>query len=225
MTTRTRTHAAVRLALTAIMLLSCSNAARGQMPWESPQLTAPATQPGLSLLYVDYGLRPNDGTGLLLAYRHAAMPRGFGVRISGTLPQEDDIRLSGGVDVAIPMFDHSLTFPLDVIWTSGFGVAIGDYYSLGLPVGVAASRTFGGDNVWFQPYTSARVVLEGYFGPAHPAESFGLALAADIGADVSLHRSRVVIVRAAMSLGDRRALAIGLQLSPAAVRTKTAALH
>ena len=207
----------------ALVLLVCRTTVEAQMPWESPQLIAPATQPGLSLLYVDYGLRPNDGTGLLLAFRHAKMPRGFGARISGTLPQEDDMRLSGGIDVAVPMFDHSPTFPLDVIWTSGFGVAIGDYYSVGLPVGVAASRAFTGDNVWFQPYTSARVVLEGYFGPDHPDESFGLALAAEVGADVSLHRSRVVIIRAAMSLGDRRALAIGLQLSPGAGRTATAA--
>ena len=51
------------------------------------------------------------------------------------------------------------------------------------------------------------MVLEGYFGADRPDESFGVALATEVGADVSLHRSRMVIIRTAMSLGDRRALA------------------
>ena len=214
--------------MTRTVVAACAGAVVGaspapaQVPWESPQLLASATQPGVTLMYVDYGLRPDDGTALLLLYRPVAALRSPGFRIAGTLPQQSDLRLSGGVDFALSMFDHSATFPLDVAWTSGFGVAVGDYYSAGLPVGVAASRTFQGDNVWIHPYTSARVVLEGYFGPNHPAESFGLALAADAGLDISLHRSRVLIVRAAMSFGDRRALAVGLQVSPRASPARTA---
>lgn len=201
-----------------------AGAGRAQVPWESPQLLAPATRAGVSLLYVDYGLRPDDGRGALLTWRGADAPHGFGLRLAGTVPQEDDIRFSGGVDIAVPMFDHSPSFPLDVVWTSGFGGAFGDYYSVGLPVGVSASRTVAGSAVWIQPYTSARVVLEGFFGPRHPDESFGLALAADVGLDVALQHARTLTLRAAMSLGDRRALAIGLQLSPrpsAAERTAT----
>lgn len=210
-------------AAAAALIFTISAPARPQVPWESPQLLAPATQAGATLMYVDYGLRPNAGTGLLMTYRHVESPRGFGLRLAGTLPQEDDIRLSGGVDVAVPMFDHSPAFPLDVVWASGLGASFGDYYSVGLPVGVSASRVFEGDNIWFQPYTSARVVLEGYFGDDRPDESFGLALAADVGMDVSL-RSRVVIVRTAVALGDRRAIAIGLQLSPGRSSTRTAAV-
>ena len=211
----------VRLALAAALTSTISTPARAQVPWESPQLLAPATQAGVSLLYVDFGLRPNDGTGMLLTYRHADAPRGFGVRLAGTLPQENDVRLSGGVDVAVPMFDHTPQFPLDVVWTSGLGAAFGDYHAIGLPIGASASRVFEGENIWFQPYTSARVVLEGYFGEDRPEESFGLALAADVGVDVAL-RSRVVIVRTAVALGDRRAIAIGLQWSPGRSATRTA---
>jgi hypothetical protein len=213
----------LRSALAAYALVcAAGSTAYAQVPWESPQLLAPATLAGVSLMYVDYGLRPNDGTGMLATYRHADAPRGFGLRLAGTLPQENDIRLSGGVDVAVPMFQHSPTFPLDVVWTSGLGASFGDYYSIGLPVGVSASRVMEGDNIWFQPYTAARVVLEGYFGDERPDESFGLALAADVGIDVSLHRSRVIIVRTAVSLGDRRAIAIGLQLSPGRSESRTA---
>lgn len=207
-----------RNALSAIAALCLSGAVAtgvgAQVPWESPQLLAPGAQAGMSVLYVDFGLSPDDGRGVLLMYRATDAPRGFGLRVAGTVPGEGDVRLSGGLDVAVPMFPHSPAFPLDVMWTSGIGASFGDYYAVSLPAGVAASRAFTGSNVWFQPYTSARVVLEGYFGADPPDESFGFALATEVGADVSLHRSRVVIIRTAMSLGDRRALAIGLQLSP-----------
>lgn len=218
------TATSVVRASTMVVALAAAiaDAAHAQVPWESPQLLAPATRAGVTMMYVDYGLRPDDGTGLLMTYRGAGAPHGIGLRLAGTLPQEDDIRLSGGVDIAVPMFDHSAAFPLDVIWTSGFGASYGDYYSVGFPVGAAASRVFAGDNVWLLPYTSARMVLEGYFGPDHPDESFGLALAADVGVDVSFHRSNVVLLRAAMSFGDRRALSIGLQLSPGSDATRTA---
>src|SRR5690606_32704161 len=141
------------LALAAIAPAVTPGAALAQVPWESPQLLAPATRAGLTLMYVDYGLRPDDGTGLLMTWRGADAPHGIGLRLAGTLPQEDDIRLSGGIDVAVPMFNHSPTFPLDVIWTSGFGASYGDYYSVGFPVGVAASRVFARSNVWIHPYT------------------------------------------------------------------------
>jgi hypothetical protein len=216
MTIRMRPHGAMRVLMAASLLAGAGSSASGQVPWESPQLLAPGTQRGVSLLYVDYGLRPTDGTGILMTWRGTAAPRGIGLRLAATLPREDDVRMSGGVDVAVSMFRHSPTFPLDVIWTSGFGAGVGDYYSVGLPVGVSASRVFAGSDLWFQPYTSARVVLEGYFGPDHPDESFGLALAADVGADIALQRSRAVILRTAVSLGDRRALALGLQLAPGA---------
>jgi hypothetical protein len=224
--TKLKSATTLRASLVCVLLgLGSGTAASAQVPWESPQLLAPATQAGVSVLYVDYGLSPDDGTGLVLTYRGSDAPRGFGLRMAGTFPQQDDVRLSGGVDVTVPMFDRPPTLPLDVVWTSGIGAAFGDYYSIGLPVGISGSRVFAGDHIWVQPYTSARVVLEGYFGPDHPDESFGFAVAADAGIDLSLHRSRVVIIRTAMSLGDRRALAIGLQLSPgrgAATRTATA---
>lgn len=222
---RTRATLMLRVTAAAIALaVPSGSAVHAQVPWESPQLLAPATRAGLTLMYVDYGLRPDDGTGLLMTWRGADAPRSIGFRLAGTLPRRDDIRVSGGLDIAVPMFDHSPTFPLDVIWTSGFGASYGDYYSVGFPVGVAASRVFRGENVWVHPYTSARAVLEGYFGPDHPDESFGLALATDLGLDVSFHRRNVLILRAAMSLGDRRALSVGLQVSPPS-SARTAAVH
>ena len=191
-----------------------SATADAQVPWESPQLLAPATQAGMSMLYVDYGLSPADGTGVLLTYRPPDAPHGIGLRLAGTIPQRDDIRLSGGVDVSRPLVNRSATFPLDVIWTSGVGGSYGDFHSIAVPVGVSAGRWYGSSRFRVQPYVSARVVFEGYLGSDRPDETVGYLVAADAGLDASLHRSRRVLVRAAVSLGDRRALAIGLQVSP-----------
>lgn len=196
-----------------LLVLACSRAS-GQIPWETPQLLAPGTQRGVSLLYVDYGQGLNESRGLLLAFRPADAPRGIGLRVSGTVPREDEIRAGGGVDVALPLFRHSPAFPMDVVWTSGLGAAWGDYWSVGLPVGVAASRVFSGSHLWFQPWTSTRVVLEGYFGADHPDETFELEIAAELGADIALRSARSIIVRGALSLGDRPAIAVGLQVSP-----------
>jgi hypothetical protein len=181
-----------------------------QVPWDSPQLMAPGAPPGISLLYVDFGLRPHDGTGMVAAYRTKPAPAGFGVRLAATTPGSDRMRVSGGVDVAVSMITHSQDFPLDVIWTSGVGASYGDYYAVGLPVGFAAGRSLSGDHIWFNPYLSTRIIFESYFGSGRPADQFNMALAADVGADIAFDRNRTVILRAAASLGDRRAIVAGL---------------
>jgi hypothetical protein len=201
------------IVLLAGMMIGASGAA-AQVPWESPQLIMPNGPRGASLMFVDFGLSPADGTGLLAMYRPVAVPAGVGLRVAATLPGSDRMRMSGGVDIAIPMLARSAAFPLDVVWTSGIGGGYGDYYSVALPVGVSAGRALGGRNVGFSPYTAARVVMEGYFGPSHPDETFAVTLAADVGAELWLRRSPSVRARGALSLGDRRALAIGLHVVP-----------
>ena len=200
-------------ALTLVLLAAPLHA---QVPWESPQLLSPASPAGLSVFYVDYGLRPNDGTGLLMLYRTQNAPAGFGVRVASTIPDGDDgdrLRVSGGVDVAVPMLQHSATFPLDVIWTSGLGASYGHYASVALPVGFAAGRALSGEHIWFNPWLSTRVVFETYIGGGRPDEHFGTALASDIGIDLAFDEHRRVMLRTALSLGDRRAIVIGLSTS------------
>jgi hypothetical protein len=206
-----------RIAVTMVLIaatLAGGADVRAQVPWESPQLIMPSGPRGASLMFVDYGLSPLQGTGLLAMYRRAAVPAGVGLRVAATLPDRDRVRISGGIDIAVPMFQSSATFPLDVIWTSGIGGGYGDYFSVALPVGVAAGRVLGGNSVGFSPYTAARLVMEGYFGPDHPDETFALTMAADLGAELWLRRSQGVRLRGALSLGDRRALAIGLHIAP-----------
>jgi hypothetical protein len=197
----------------AALVVAMASPALAQVPWESPQLLAPSAPGGLSALYVDFGLRPNDGTGVLVMFRSRQAPGGPGLRFAATIPDGDDARFSGGLDFSVPMFRHSSAFPLDVIWTSGIGGGYGDHVSLALPVGFAAGRTVTGDNIWFNPYMSTRIVFEAFLGSDRPSEEFGLALAADLGFDLAFDANRAVVLRTAMSLGDRRALAVGLHAS------------
>lgn len=204
--------ARLTMKLAAICVIAAPAAAAGQVPWDSPQLMAPGAPHGVSVLFVDYGLRPDDGTGMLLGYRTDDAPAGFGVRFATTLPF-DSVRVSAGFDIAVPLFERSAAFPLDVLWTTGAGAAYGRYGAFGVPFGFAAGRGIAGDNIWFNPYLSTRVVLETYFGSRRPDESFAMAVAADLGADISFDPRRRFILRAAMSLGDRRALVAGLHAS------------
>lgn len=181
-----------------------------QVPWESPMMLAPGSPPGLGLLFVDFGLAPNDGMGGLLTWRNQSAPGGFGMRLAATRGgTEGDVQISGGMDVSVPMFTRSATFPLDVIWTSGAGAAWGDYLQIAVPAGFAVGRTLSGPAIWFNPYFSTRVVFEAFVGEDRP-EDFDLALAADLGFDIAFDSGRDLVFRVAASLGDRHALIAGI---------------
>lgn len=137
----------------AICMFVAPATAAAQVPWDSPQLMAPGAPYGISILFVDYGLRPDDGTGVLIGYRTDDAPAGYGLRFASTLPL-DTLRISAGFDIAVPLFERSATFPLDVLWTSGVGAAWGRYGAFGVPFGIAAGRTITGDNIWFNPWSS-----------------------------------------------------------------------
>jgi hypothetical protein len=167
----------------------------------------------VGLFFVDFGLAPDDGIGLLVTYRGTAAPTGLGMRFAATRGErEDDPHFSGGIDAAIPMIGHSPTFPLDVIWTTGVGASYSDYLQLAAPVGFSAGRALEGPTIWFNPYVSTRAVFELYLGDEAPEDEFGMALAADLGFDVAFGRRRAPIFRLATSLGDRHAIVAGIHL-------------
>ncbi|MGH7469375.1 MAG: hypothetical protein ACRENP_15595 [Longimicrobiales bacterium] len=215
--TTTRVSRAWLARLTAglfgLLLLAAPTSARAQLPWESPQLLRPGAPAGWSVMFIDYGLDPNSGLGGALAYRTEPAPRGLGWRASVAQGLGDKLNFAGGVDISAPLLRAANGFPLDLIWTGGAGGSYGEYIQIALPVGVAGGRSLSAEHVWFNPYTSARAVLEGRLGDAAPegdVVSFGLAI--DVGADLALGRSRSFLMRFAVSLGDRNAAAVGFHL-------------
>ncbi len=211
---RVRSRGGLRAVVTLAALFTFAQLAvprpvLAQVPWESPMLLAPAAPSGLGIFFVDFGLSPNDGIGGLVTWRSEDAPGGVGLRLAVTRGRDqDDPRASGGLDFSVPMFSHSERFPLDVIWISGVGAAVGDFVQVAVPVGFAAGRAVEGPTIWFNPYLSTRVVFEAFIGDERP-DDFDLALAADVGFDIAFDRGRDLVLRFGASLGDRHSFVAG----------------
>ena len=187
--------------------------AHAQLPWEAPQMLRPGAPAGWSFLLFDYGLDPFDGRGAGFSYRAEAAPAGIGLRGSVAMGFGDKLNYAGGVDVSRSLLRAADgQFPIDLMLASGLGGSYGEFIEVALPVSVSGGRAVSSESVWFNPYAGARGVLEGRFGESAPENAVGLALVVDLGADLAFGRSRNFMIRAAVSLGDRHALALGVNL-------------
>lgn len=202
-----------RLAVVFALAL-CPAPAAAQIPWESPLLVSPGAPGGLSVLFVDYGLAPEQGMGGVLSWRSTNGPGGTGLRIAAVPRRYDDTPgVAAGFDVSWPLVRHGADMPIDLVWTTGVGGSWAEYAQIAVPFALTAGRPIDGA-LLFHPYVGTRVVLSGFLGPDRP-ETFDYALAADLGFDLSFDRGRDLRFRFAGSFGDRHALIAGLQ---AAVR-------
>jgi len=200
------------LSIGAMLLLSASQA-RAQLPWETPQLLAPHAPRGMSMLAAAFATGPGDGWGALLAWRAADAPTGLGFHIVAGRGSGDRDAIGGGIDASAWLAHASRAFPLDIIWTSGIGGAVGQSAQVAIPVGFAAGRSLGHDgSVWFNPYGAARVTIEGRFGANAPDQDLELLLSNELGFNLSFDRERRFILRAAAALGDRSALVMGFHV-------------
>ena len=194
------------------LLAMGASAAKAQVPWETPQLLAPHAPRGMGVLAATYAAAPGDGWGMVVAWRGEDAPTGWGFRIAAGRGRGDRDAIGGGLDVSSWIARASARFPLDVIWTSGFGGSYGNSMQLALPIGFAAGRSLGDGSVWFNPYVAARVIMEGRLGGAAVDEELETQLATEIGANMSFDRNRRFIVRTAAAIGDRSALSVGAHI-------------
>jgi hypothetical protein len=194
----------------------------GQLPWESGSLPGPNAPPGVSLLFLDYGLDPNSGYGAAFAWRVPMDDRLLGLHASAARGLGNRLNYAGGVDLSGELFARDRQTPVAVNWFSGIGASYGEYLELALPFGLAFGRSFEGGALSVRPYASARAILEGRIGSAAPAErSIGFAI--DVGSAIAFGKTRRYGLALAASLGDRPAAAIGLRLNGTAVRETSAA--
>ena len=68
--------------------------------------------------------------------------------------------------------------------------------------------------MWLAPYVTVGLALDLRVGDESPADEFSVSPAADLGVDLALDPGRRFVVRAAVSLGDRQAVAVGMVLRP-----------
>jgi hypothetical protein len=201
---------AYRLVVLATLVQLLPRVVSAQMPWDSPQMLGPGSPAGASFVAVHYGLDPYSGLGALLILRTGTAPDGFGIRVSGAQGLGDKINVAGGIDFTHAISKSSAQFPLDLMLTYGAGASYGEFVEFAVPVGLAGGRVYRSEKTWFRPYTSARAIVEGRAGRARPNSDITLALAIDVGADLTLGRS--FTLRTAASFGDRQAIALGLHV-------------
>ena len=204
-------HLGRALSTGALAMLMATNA-NAQLPWETPQLLGPHAPGGMSMIAASYATAPGDGWAAILNWRAADAPGGLGLHIVAGRGSGDRDAIGGGIDASAWIAHASSTFPLDLIWTSGIGGAVGRSVQVALPVGFAAGRSVGSGGVWFNPYAASRVIIEGRFGGNAPREELELQLASELGANLSFDRERRFVVRLAASIGDRSALALGIHV-------------
>jgi len=208
----TRTRYVVIVA--ALLLVNAS--ALAQVPWETPQLTAPHAPRGIALVAANYAVAPGDGWGAVLTWRHDVAPAGLGLRVVAGRGRGETAAIGAGVDASAWVARASKAFPMDVIAVSGIGASYGNFLQIALPVGIAAGRSFGDEVFWFSPYAATRLIIEGRVGGRAPADELDLQVANELGANLSFDRERRFVLRLAAALGDRSAFAMGAHISPAA---------
>jgi hypothetical protein len=197
--------------LATLVLLVGALPARAQLVWDAPLLVAPSSPAGVGIYLVDP--HPGSGIGVMTTFRATRAP-GVGYRLGfAEYPRRGAsggrIGVFGGVDLSGPLLSASDDFPLDLIWVTGVGLGVGDRVRLNAPLGVSLGRVLEAEGISFNPYIAPRVDLDADFGS--DAE-LRLALVVDLGVDLGLQPGWVI--RFGASLGDHRALAIGLSFQP-----------
>jgi hypothetical protein len=205
-----------RVLCSCALLIGTAGALRAQVPWETPQLLAPHAPRGVSLVATSYASAPGDGWGVVVAVRTGDAPSGLGFRIAGGQGRGGENALGGGIEAAAWIMRASPAFPLDIIGLTGLGASYGHSTQIALPIGLSAGRSLGDESFWFNPYVSARAIIEGRMGGSAPADELDLQIATEIGANMAFDRNRKFVLRLAAGLGDRSALALGAHLGAGA---------
>jgi hypothetical protein len=210
-----RTRLAAAIAAMAVAGLLAASTASAQIAWDAPRMIGPESPSGLGLHWMRAEVLPGDdeaffGTlGLPGSGGAVSVRGGFGEGVA------NENAVFGGVDLRAPITRHSDTQPLDLEWTGGAGIGVGEYLLVTVPVSVSAGRSWSSGSVWFAPYVSVGATLDYRYGDSDlvPDEEFEIQATAGLGVDLSFDAARRFVMRAATSLGDRQAVAVGLMIA------------
>ncbi len=191
-------------------------AADGQILWDTPRLIGPESPRGVGFYWIRSSSLALETDAAMVTLPLPGM--GGSLSLRGGVGVDSDDQLSGfaGIDVRAPLARHTPEQPLDLEWTAGIGAGGGtddaQYIVVTLPMGISAGRSWTSGSIWLAPYVSLGVAFDLNVGDAAPDEDFRVTPAVDIGIDLALDPGRRFIIRAATSLGDRQALAVGLSV-------------
>lgn len=207
--------AATALAVAGSLSALAPAAAAGQILWDAPRMIGPESPAGVGFYWLRAEALPADGDAVF-----ATLPlpgTGGGVTLRGGLGEgaTDELAGFGGIDVRALIARHDESQPLDIGWNAGVGGSYGEYLIVSVPVGLSAGRSWSSGSVWFAPYVGLGAVLDYRRGEEAPDEEFALEANAEVGVDMAFDTARRFILRAAASLGDRQAVAVGLAIGGA----------
>lgn len=180
-----------------------------QIAWETPRMLGPASPEGFGVHWLNAGTLPGDGSAVLVTWDFPGLPRAVGLRGGAGQGADGGASAFGGIDVRTELTRHGPGQPLDVSWTVGIGLGVGDYGVFTVPVGLSAGRSWTSGSVWLAPWAGVGVALDLRVGGNAPREEFAVQPSAELGVDLSLDRGQRFVLRAAAALGDRQAVAVG----------------
>ena len=205
--------AGLLLAVALVLAGGGGSSLQAQVTWETPRLLGSEVPRGLGLHYVDFGALPGDGRGVLATWT-GGLPAGLRLRGGFAEGAGGENAGFGGLDVWTRLTGPSESVPVDVLWTSGVGLGVGEWTLVSVPVGLTVGRSWSGGSVWISPFVHAGVVFDLRVGDGAPEDEFQVGVATDVGVHLALDRGRRVVVSASAGLGDRQAWAVGLVLRP-----------
>jgi hypothetical protein len=190
-----------------VSLAALARPAQAQVVWDGPMMMTPGAPAGWGLHLVE--AHPGDAAGGLFTWRANPAPVGLGFRFGVTEGSPNGAALLGGVDVAGSVYSTSEDdFDLGVLWFAGAGLAVDDWTTISLPVGMSVGWAFQEENLAFRPYVAPRMVVDARFGDSAPEDEFDLGFALEVGVDFAFSQS--FGIRAAGSFVDREALSLGI---------------
>ena len=206
---------------TAILLvpalwLGAPAAALAQIAWDTPRMIGPESPTGFGLYWVRSAALGPELDAVMATFGIPGTGGAVSLRGGAAVDEENDFSVFGGIDVHAPIARHTADQPLDLEWTAGIGAGAptrGERYAIvSLPMAVSVGRSWSSGSVWLAPYVSLGVSLDLNVGADAPEEEFEWSPTADLGLDLALDPGRRFIVRVGASLGDRHALAVGLDV-------------
>jgi len=191
--------------------------ASAQMAWDTPRMTGPESPSGLGFYWMRSGALPGDSDAFFGTWGLPGTDGAVSLRGGVGKGVADENAAFGGLDLRAPIVRHNDTQPLDLEWTGGAGVGVGEYIVISVPVAVSAGRSWSSGSVWFAPYLSVGAVLDYRYGDSDlvPDEEFEVLATAGVGADIAFDPERRFVLRLATSLGDRQGVAVGFSVGGA----------
>jgi hypothetical protein len=196
----------------AVVGMCFPSEAMAQIAPDTPRLVSPHGSRGLGVHWVRAETLPGDDEAVLVTWAFPGLPDGVRLRGGAGTGVAGETAVFGGLDVQAPLLRGDSDAPFDLDWQSGVGVSVGEYTLVTVPVGLTGGISWTSGSVWLAPYVTAGLAADLRLGDEAPAEEFEVGPALDLGVDLSLDRERMVVFRAAASLGDRQALSLGIAL-------------